>query len=191
MSLVTFEDVRKYINQHDENDIKESQRVVIEDLILKVSKAFSNHCGCNLEATTYTEYLDGNSSDKLFTLCYPIISVSGIFEDTSREWAASTEIDSEEYFVIGENYVLMRNYTLNSYPKSVKIVYTAGYSTIPEDLKLACIMEVVRIYKNKYMSNNVGITSTAVEGITTTYDTGAFLPDTMSTLEYYKNKRFA
>ena len=44
---------------------------------------------------------------------------------------------------------------------SIKVEYQAGYTeaNMPEDIKLACVNEVVRNYKNRFMSGDFGVTA--------------------------------
>ena len=188
MSLTNFDEVRKYVNQHSEDDINQDQIEVIQDLCIKMSKVFESYCGTYLEQTTVTEYLDGFGGDMLFPSYSPIISITSINEDMGREWTGDN-IDSDDYF-LNDDIVLFKSRALLDYPSTYKIVYEAGYATIPEDLKLACIKEVLRIYKNDYMSGNIGITKANPQGqgMDLQYWTNAFMNDTITTLNNYTPK---
>ena len=64
----------------------------------------------------------------------------------------------------------------------------AGYedAAIPEDIKMACLNEVVRNYKNRYMSGNWGVTAiTSPHGTNTNISEMVLLEDSKMILDSY------
>jgi hypothetical protein len=79
---------------------------------------------------------------------YPITAISGIWDDTDRDYGSDTKIDSDD-IIYGERngvtpgIIVLDNDVFSIGVKNIKITYTAGYVTdgdnenIPDDLKQA------------------------------------------------------
>ncbi len=122
---------------------------LIDRLITEESKTISQECGRTFHSADYTEYYCGNGDNELLVANYPINSVSGIWDDTDREWGDDTKIDSDDIIISNriEGVVILKNtYFVKSGLENIKITYNAGYSTIPTDLELACTQKVVADY---------------------------------------------
>lgn len=157
---------------------------LLENLIDRVSTLFESYCDRNILSREYNEVYDGRGSNKLYTNQYPITSVSGIWDDYDWTWDSGTEVDSDYYRIYeGGRYITFRDTYLYDYQQNVKIIYTAGYATVPSDIQHACITEVARSYKNK---NQVDITSKTLADGSVSYSAKSFLPLTLTTLNVYK-----
>lgn len=90
-----------------------------------------------------------------------------VYYDPNRVFGDDTLVPDTDYFLnaAGNTLFLMRG-TVES-PRAIKIVYTGGYTTAldgsdliingaPEDLKLACITQVVFFF-SKLTESNVGV----------------------------------
>lgn len=180
-SLITLDNVKLFIGlSNSTSDVDD----LIEDLIDRISTSFETYCDRKFLSREYTEYYDGVGEDKLFVDQYPIITISGIWDDRDWGWASDTIVDSD-YYRISNNgwFVVFNNTVLLDYQQNVKIAYTAGYSTIPDDLKQACIEEVARTYKNK---NQIDISSKTLIDGSVSYVVTDFLPKTLTILNKYK-----
>jgi hypothetical protein len=81
-----------------------------------------------LRRKTHTEYQKGNLQKKIFTRQYPIISVTGLWDDTLRVYGDDTKFLSSEYFVDKETGMIQLFGEVFDYGVSnIKIVYDAGY----------------------------------------------------------------
>jgi hypothetical protein len=98
-----------------------------------------------------TEYYDGGSQI-LQVKVWPVVSVTGIWDDTEHVWNASSQLDSTGYW-ISQNSSLELNdgtiyYTWGRFVEgfqNVKITYTGGYNSvddIPTVFKDAAKMQV-------------------------------------------------
>lgn len=104
-----------------------------------------------LKAADYTQYYDGDGSNTLVLRVYPINSVASIHDDAERDFGADTLIPSTDYVIDNDEEVgtvrLFRNTTAFATGiKNVKVVFNAGYSTIPADAAMACILLVAWFY---------------------------------------------
>lgn len=188
MALITLDTAIKYINQNNKTDVDEDQQWVIEDLIKKVSKMFNSYLGRDLESTTHIETYDGNGLPRLRLYNWPITTITNLYEDTSRQFESSSILDTDTYAIYNEKYIqLLSTVFYNTYG-SIKVEYIAGYTkkNMPEDIKLACITEVVRNYKNRYMSGDFGITAiTTPQGTNYNFSALPLLEDTQMILDSY------
>jgi len=107
--------------------------------------------GRDLLVDTYTEYQDGSGSNQLRTLQRPVISVTSIHSDPARLFDAASLIPASD--IIGDarsyalGYVELLTYKYLKGLKSTKIVYTAGYPTIPADLAGAVRSIIAKQFK--------------------------------------------
>jgi len=117
-------------------------RLRLERLINGTSQAIETYCDRVFHAAAYTEYFDGVSgSCKMYLKQYPINSITQF-----EMWDSENNVSSYIYTVNTEyllydtaGYIYLRGGMTTGH-KNYKIAYNGGYSTIPEDLKLACKM---------------------------------------------------
>lgn len=179
-ALTDLDSVKKFMSMtgavSDTDDL-------LESLISRTSTLMESYMGRNILTREYTEYHNGGGVYALFTRQGQITTVSGIWDSSDWEWTDDTLVDADDYTTVDDNYIVLKNTTFNDYIQNCKIIYTAGYSSVPSDIQQACITEVSRMYKNK---NSVDITSkTLSDGSVSFYDKG-FLPLTIITLNKYK-----
>jgi hypothetical protein len=178
-ALITLDDVKEFSGKEGMKD-----NDLLEDLINRYSTMFETYIERNILSREYTEYQDGRRTYELFTKQYPITTVSGVYDDSAWAWASSTEVDSSYYRISNdERSIVFWNWTLGNYRQNVKIIYTAGYSSTPEDIKHACVTEVARAYKNR---TKVDVTSQTLPDGSIAYSAGALLPQTVMVLDKYK-----
>lgn len=156
---------------------------LIENLINRVSILMESFMNRNVLSREYTEDHDGKGAMVLFPKQPKITTVSGIWDDYDWEWTDDDLIDADNYKIIDENYIVFKTVALNNYTANVRIIYTAGYSSVPDDLVQACITEVSRMYKNR---NQIDITSKTLSDGSVSFSDKSFLPLTYTTLKKYK-----
>ena len=185
MDLCTLDDVKQFYGiigtDPDQDDL-------VENLITWVSKYFETYCNRTFGEANYTEYYDGGV-DKIAMTNYPITVVSGVWDDDTWSWASSTSVSGIYYRIAdNEREIIFRDTSLGDYSANVKVNYTAGYTTttLPTDLKLACIEEVVRRFKRRLEVDVVGKT---LEDGSSTLLAGEMLPQTMAVLDRHKRRR--
>lgn len=182
-SLCTLDEVLNYM-QTPKDKADDDMNKQLESLIDQLSEVFEGYCDRDFLSRTYTEYLDGTGTYYLHPKHYPITSVSGIYDDSGWAWAESTLISGANYRIKDDNCIVYNSYW-GAYDQNIKIVYTAGYSTVPVDVKLACIEEVVRKWKNRNAVDVLAIT--ASDGSVTRYEKD-LMPSTKQTLDRYRNR---
>jgi hypothetical protein len=181
-ALCTYEDIQLHLELTNEQNHDDT----IIDLINMYTKRFCNHCGISSFLTkTYTEYYDGNGESILFLKNVPITSVQSLADDDSYIWGIDTTVGATDFRIIqdGKAIYLIDDLFTKGF-ENIKVVYTAGYSQIPEDLRFAAIREVGRSFKHR--KDWEAITQTLSDSSHTYIDPG-LSAETTITLSFYRN----
>lgn len=127
----------------------------LENLIGRVSEVIERYCDREFAAQDITEIFDGTGTKEYALQQFPVNSIdsfyyrSGNFSDDS--WA---EI-SDSYYTYKEHSGLM--YYSGKFDEGVgnfKVIYNAGYETIPNDIDQAAI-QLISHYYNKRKGSDV------------------------------------
>lgn len=151
----------------------------IEKLIASATATIEKYCGRLFESASRTVLERWKSSTTFKAI--PITAFQ-VFVDSEGVFGPETEV-TRDFWLDRESGILewdMPHSTL----AQVKVIYTGGFQTIPEDLKEA-VFKTVKWDKARIFSNQVGIRSTVSGEITTNYDTA--LPyEVRQTLDLYR-----
>lgn len=142
----------------------------ITPLLASVSQLVRTYCG--RQFTTYyasdkTEYFTIKWNDESIQLSEsPIVSITSISERASITESYTALTASEYYLDVDTDTIYRVNTNGTGFtsfltgPASVRVVYKAGYSACPADLKLA-VIDLVKYYlKEEYKpAKNIGSTS--------------------------------
>ena len=156
----------------------------INVIIDSVSELVKNYCGTSFVddySSNKTEYFDIHDSETTRVMLDegPINAVSSVSERESQADAYVTLItensDSSgkyEYIVdtMTDSIIRTNENIDKAFPKgrrSVKVVYTAGYSACPEDLKLA-LFDLVKYYLKDERKERMQIAGAMIENPTST-----------------------
>lgn len=113
---------------------------LLAELITAASDAIQSYCGRPFNSLSRSEFHDGGS-DTLILRVRPVTEVTKIYSDPSRQWAAGSEISPTHYVVKREEGIVVYAYgAFAPGVRTVKIIYTAGYATIPEGVAKACVL---------------------------------------------------
>lgn len=163
-----------------------------EILIESVSKLVRTYCHQEFDA-----YIASPGKTDIFDIQWdthvvqlkesPVIEISNVYERTGQE-TAYTELFRDgtnskyEWYYDSVSDAIMRTNVNGSYKNwpcgvgSVKIVYTAGYETLPEDLKLA-VADLVTYYAKDEYKQNMTIGASSREGAPLTVIKDSGFPD--------------
>jgi hypothetical protein len=151
----------------------------INNIIDNVSQLVKNYCASSIidyASSAKTEFITIKDDlvDTIILEESPLITVTSIQERTSQSDTYVTLItensDSSgkyEYVVNGDSDSVTRTSATGTRywakgPKSVKVVYTAGYTSTPEDLKLA-VFDLVKYYLKDERRERMTIAGATVE----------------------------
>ncbi|RMD70289.1 MAG: hypothetical protein D6822_04380, partial [Cyanobacteria bacterium J149] len=117
---------------------------------------------------TNEEY-DGTGSNFIFLNQYPVTAITSVERNdgtlSSPSWTTLTEGDDYEPYLT-EGYIDFLTRLPETDRHRYRITYTAGYTTIPYDLELACLKLVSESYNKR---KNDGVSSERIGSWAITY----------------------
>lgn len=140
MDFTTIENVREYLRIKGTTD-----DAMIARLIKGASKLMTTYMNRDISAKDYTEVFDGKGSNYHVFGNYPVNNISFVYAGDISMMPAQNN-NSSGYVHDHEKVVLNGGI----FPRGMlncKVVYNAGYTTIPDDLEQACIELVGFKYK--------------------------------------------
>lgn len=178
--LATLDEIKAYHGMTGSAAEIDDELEAIRD---RVSKIFETYCDRVFDSATYTEYYDGGGRNMLVLKHYPITSITSIYDDSDWGWGADYLVASGTYRIKDDRIVMYKTgYTFYDYNQNIKITYVAGYSTVPADLKHACITETIRSYIHR---KHVDEVSKSLADGSISYTSKEFLPMTLAVLDKY------
>lgn len=151
--LVSVTELKKFLNEETI-----TQDLVLYDAIIRAQAEAETYCDRKLELQEFTEYQKGNGRSEIQLRNYPVVYSGSytfsIWDDPDLDFAEDVLLSADQYQLDQEWGVVTRTDTpflspLNPNLKSVKIVYSAGYTSAnaPGDLKLAILKLSTADYK--------------------------------------------
>lgn len=162
-------------------------------MVNEVSQAIETYCGRKFaERTGLTEYHNPKGGTVVSLKNFPVTGTTAfaLYDDPDRNYGSGTLIAAADYFLDLETGVihLDNDGEFSSAPGAVKVIYSAGYATIPYSLQRACKKWVARIFKER-QKQEWGLKSLGGAGETTTYDLSAIPKDVLKLLNMFKRVR--
>lgn len=152
-SLAEFKDFVGLASAASGEDLK------YEDYINAASWYLKQGLDRVIVAQNVTEYHDGIGSDRIFLKNYPVMCVVTLHSDPDRDFDASHLMDSGDYQIYtDEGYIVVTNDAYDIGERVIKVVYRAGWDTVPYDIKIAG-MEYAALLYEKYKHHRIGLTS--------------------------------
>lgn len=103
--------------------------------INQATEMIEGYCNRRFKATDYTEYYDGNGLDQLLLRNRPINSLTSLgARSTSLNQDDFNTIDADDYFIDNQAGVLEAISSFWGRYDRWKVVYNAGWTTIPSDV---------------------------------------------------------
>lgn len=141
MPIINIEDIETYLDSTiDDGDpsvtgLEGKWQFIIDAVNTKIETI----CNRKFDDTAYTEKVDGTGQKEILLKQYPIISLTSINYVNPLD-DVTTELDIDDVEI---NYDTGEIYYYAGFLKgryNISVVYSAGYTSIPDDLKLvACI----------------------------------------------------
>lgn len=126
-----------------------SQDTRLERFINAASSMIENYCSRKFKSQTFTEYHDGRQSNAVLLQQYPAQKPSIVAIDGTWNYGTETQLASSDFDVLENGWLMLRGSTFPRGIRNVKVVYVAGYSTIPSDLEESCLMLVEYLYSHR------------------------------------------
>lgn len=136
MALATLAQLKTHLG-FKSSDVVQDPKL---QLFLDAGSAWvESYCDRKFAQATRTELFHGNRSNALNPRQWPITAVTELRVSSVRAWTdASTLVDAGSYGISPDGIMVV--YYESVFPKgfdNVRLIYTAGYATIPYDLVLA------------------------------------------------------
>jgi hypothetical protein len=163
--LITLTDAKTHLGVDGADDDAQ-----ITAFLESLTRAFEDHCGRRLEAATTTDYLDSAGTEKLF-LSQPAEETTALYLDANRVWGPGSLVEASAYMLrwgpLGTARCIERLH--GAWPAGrciVKVVYQAGYATIPAAIAEAARLQVARMMSEwrRTLGGVDGIANQSVDG---------------------------
>lgn len=145
--LCDINDVELYLlSDFDNNDPSSNINTAadrIEYLITAVSANIETICNRVFLAADYDEVFDMDGSEVTLNQA-PIVTVTTVEYGNPFGTVDRTELETTEYLRYDDIGVLRLSILARKAPQFVRVVYNAGYETVPSDINLIAVKEVVR-----------------------------------------------
>ncbi len=121
----------------------------------EIEAKVKNYLNRELEASDYTEYYDGLSTDVLVLNQFPINSVSkieyydGLDSNNDEVWNEYIQGTDYERLNIYDGHISIDGTIFDWGSKNIKVTYNAGYTTIPYEIQQACKKLMLLVKKNR------------------------------------------
>ena len=143
---------------------------VIDTLIDEVSADMLSRMGRNIEEADYTEYHSGDGGRRIHLRQGPLVSITSVetiaysnvgdarFEtetEVDPSYYVECGIQSEGHQMLGSLYRITGCWPVGA--RNIKVVYRAGFATVPEDIASAATNRVIELFNTR---GSVGLEST-------------------------------
>lgn len=193
MALLTAAQARLYIPQLAGT----SEDSNLDLLIGRLHRVFAWYLGFmpnapgnnpSLETTTYTMYMDGPGGQALRLPYIPVQSVTSIHDDPERVYGSEDLVASGDYELFGdEGLVMLKNAGTHSVwsssKRAIKIVFVAGYSTVPGPIVHAGGLQIAHWWAAR---NHIGKSNVSQGGGSSSLATLELLPEVKEALAPYR-----
>jgi hypothetical protein len=164
---------------------------LLDALIAYASERIESHCRRKFASSSDPEYLDGTGTSRIVLSRRPVTALTSIHEDADRDFAADTEIDSDDLVLHPEKGIVDRvGAVFARGARTVKVVYTGGYATVPDDVALACVKLAAAWFAHARTGAD-GVRRETLGDYAAEYAAGALPADVEGALAPYREARTA
>jgi hypothetical protein len=160
-------------------------------LVTKASAWIENYCDRIFGTASYTEYLTGGGDDLLYPKHWPVTSITSVNYDTGKDWDTGTAVDSGDLFILSDTMIQALGYIFSQTALgAVKVVYVAGYATIPAEIEHAANVLTCQMFKQA-KGERFGLTGQVLSAAAGAVKVDIIIdlpPDVKSILEKYRRQ---
>ncbi len=124
MAITTVANLNTYLGESDTTTAK-------TNAVAAACSAIETYCSRIFDSASYTEWPCLEESSLISLDQYPVTAITSVQFADWQDGTDLTNVDSTDYRTRLESGLITLNYKYTGY---LKVVYTAGYSTIPADL---------------------------------------------------------
>jgi len=137
--LVTVTVAKTYLGVSGSDD-----DALIASMVEAATDAMEAEAARHLVSTSRTEIVDGSGQRRLY-LAEPPESVTTVHQHSDQAWADANLVDADDYDLDG-CCLDYRSRIWTAGRHNTRVVYLAGYATVPDDLVIACQRQVSAYY---------------------------------------------
>lgn len=179
--LCTLADLKAWLPNQGNNDDATLQNLITNASLQVLQFINRPHILASVLGTL-TETYDGNDSDRLLPHQFPLIAVTGVSIDGIPIQPATSPTVAG--FLWDSRRVLLRGFRFCRGVQNVQLSYTAGYSSVPLDLRQAAIEAFALAYRQRV---HIGEKSNSMSGqVTIAFDMSDVPPRSMSVFSQYR-----
>jgi len=158
-----------------------------DQLLARLISASSDYIQTWLNRTfavaAYTEVRSGVGGDGMAVKAYPIVAVTSVTIDGLSIPACTGQTDFGYVVNDPRTMIFLRGYRYNRGRANVGLSYTAGFTTIPNEIEQACIELVGLRFRDR---DRIGVTSKGMAGESISFSQKDFSDAIQTTLTNYK-----
>ena len=165
----------------------------ITALIARTGDFVNKYLGRKVESASYTEFYDGSGTGTLQLANSPVTAVTSVHIDQERDFGSAALVSSSNY-VIYQNEGWLRwipevttGFTAaGHFPvgvQNVKVIYTGGFSSVPDDIKEAAILWSSAIFNRR---RRAGLQAISSGSFSITYQTTTIPAEVKGLLDPYR-----
>jgi hypothetical protein len=141
----------------------------LQDLIDEVEEWLKTYLGRELESAEYIEKYDGDGTKELITKQSPITEFTKLeiysgFLNGSEIWNEWTQGIHFNRMVIKDVLLYIDGTVFPKGIQNIRLTYTAGYTSIPKEIKLRAKELLVIVYNETRGMRSIGVSSTTKSG---------------------------
>lgn len=149
----------------------------------------------SIEQATYTRYLCGPGGRELHLDVYPVIDktdITSIEDDTDETFDGTTTlVASSDYRLLDDGIVLLlpdsdHGSWSKTENRTIKAIYAAGYTAVPDDIKQAAALQVAHWYNQR---GTVGQRSVTAGAGTVSMESAELLPGVRQLIAPFRLRR--
>ena len=170
----------------------------ISALVSPISELVKTYCGTSFidyYSSALTEKFDimDNQTTEVFVTESPLNTVTSVKERSGLGVAYETLTNNEDYYIDNKHdriYRIDGDISPKAFPRgfaAVEVIYTAGYSELPQDLRLAVVDLIMYYHKNEQKQRQTIAGATIQNQTTSSARNSVAFPDHIKrVLDLYK-----
>lgn len=153
--LVSFTEVNNYLQPQTVKD--ESLSAFLSDTITLISNKFEEYIEKGILAQNYIGYYNGTGTTKLFTENFPINNIISLQyrDNPTASWTDFYSASLSANIFNNNHFIELYDKCFPCGRKNIKIIYNAGYTSTPAQIKQIALEAIQDHYNNSKRGNNI------------------------------------
>jgi hypothetical protein len=192
-ALVTRTTVKRFLKFENPTEDDAEHDSFIDILIAGCSHQFEKECDRTFTQTAFTEYHDADGKGQLFRVKNPPIAASPtpqLWEDTDYSFEDAFTLNTDFKYDPITGIVKLLYAPFNEGFQNIKISYTGGFSSIPDNVQEAIAKWCVLGFKES-RDHREGLSSKAHAEYTTAFITSGIPGFVERVIKIYKRRSFS